>query len=481
VVSIVKILFLAAEATPFVKVGGLADVAGALPRALTELGVDVRLCLPFYPLIREAGYDVRHVLDLDIPHQTGAEPVSLHQLDWQGMPVYLVDAEAVRSDASIYGDTLQGGKKFTLTSLTALKACQALDWKPDVVHANDWHTAMCVVWLTHHRADNPFWQDVIGIFSIHNLAYMGAGIERVLDDYGLPASNDPLLPDWARHTPLPMALSQADWLSTVSPTYAQEIQTTEFGYGLESLLQARRNRLVGILNGIDPQIWDPANDDALPMGFSVDRIEPRVRVKEALQEELDFVDDDAIPLIAMVTRLDRQKGIDLAFEALESSQDEDWQFVLLGTGSDELKHRAKVFADDFEKRVRVILRFDSSLARRIYAGADMLLVPSRYEPCGLAQLIAMRYGCVPIVRETGGLKDTVIPYDHKRGTGFLFKNADAQSLAASISKAISVYHSSNDWKALQLRCMTQNHSWQNAANQYLRLYEQMLAKGQYEA
>jgi len=477
----VKVLYLAAEATPFVKVGGLADVAGELPRALTALGVDVRLCLPFYPLIREAGYDTRHVFDLAIPHQAGEKPVSFHQLDWQGMPVYLVDAEAVRSDASIYGDTLQEVEKFTLTSLTALKACQALDWKPDIVHANDWHTAMSIVWLIGHRDEDPFWQDVIGLFSIHNLAYMGAGIERVLDDFGLPASSDPLLPDWARHTPLPMALSQADWLSTVSPTYAQEIQTVEYGCGLEPLLQVRQNRLVGILNGIDPQIWDPANDDALPLGFSVDRIEPRVRLKEALQEELDFGEDDAMPLITMVSRLDRQKGIDLAIEALEAVQDEDWQFVLLGTGSDDLERRAQAFANDLEKRARVILRFDSALARRIYAGADMLLVPSRYEPCGLAQLIAMRYGCVPIVRETGGLKDTVMPYDHGRGTGFLFEEAEAQALASGIRQALAVYRSPDDWKALQLRCMTQDHSWENTANQYLQLYEEMLAKGQYEA
>ena len=476
-----KILFLAAEATPFVKVGGLADVAGELPRALTALGVDVRLCLPYYPLIREAGYEARHVLDLSIPHQTGEKPVSVHQLDWQGVPVYLVDAEAVRSDASVYGGILKEGEKFTLTSLTALHACQALDWKADIVHANDWHTAMSVVWLKNYRHENPFWQDVIGLFSVHNLAYMGAGIERVLDDYGLPASDDPRLPVWARHTPLPMALSQADWLSTVSPTYAQEIQTAEFGYGLESLLQARQDRLVGIVNGIDPQIWDPAHDDALPTGFSVDRIEPRARVKEALKEELDFGEDDALPLLAMVTRLDRQKGIDLAFEALESIQDEYWRFVLLGTGSDELERQARVFADNLEKQVRVILRFDSSLARRIYAGADMLLVPSLYEPCGLAQLIGMRYGCVPIVRETGGLKDTVMPYDHGRGTGFLFKDAEAQALASGIRQALAVYRSADDWKALQLRCMMQNHSWENTAKAYLQLYEQMLAKGQYEA
>jgi len=477
----VKVLYLAAEATPFVKVGGLADVAGELPRVLTGLGVDARLCLPFYPLIREAGYQARHVFDLTIPHQSGEKPVSLYQLDWQGMPVYLIDAEAVRSDASVYGDILLEGEKFTLASLTALKACQALDWKPDIVHANDWHTAMSIVWLIGHRDEDPFWQDVIGLFSIHNLAYMGAGIEGVLDEYGLPASSDPRLPDWARHTPLPMALAQADWISTVSPTYAQEIQTAEFGYGLESILQVRQNRLVGILNGIDPQIWDPSHDDALPVGFSVDRIEPRVRLKETLQEELDFVEDETMPLIAMVTRLDRQKGIDLAFEALEAVQDEDWQFVLLGTGSDKLERRAQAFADDYEKRVRVILRFDSALARRIYAGADMLLVPSRYEPCGLAQLIAMRYGCVPVVRETGGLKDTVMPYNHRRGTGFLFKEAEAQALASGIRQALAVYRSPHDWKALQLRCMRQDHSWENTTNQYLRLYEQMLAKGQYEA
>jgi len=460
-----------------VKVGGLADVAGELPRALAALGVDIRLCLPFYPSIREANYDTHPILDLHLPHRPGEISVSAHQLEWHGVTVYLVDAESVREDVSIYGDVLREGEKFTLTSLAALQICQALDWKPDIVHANDWHTAMSIIWLTRHRETNPFWQDVIGLFSIHNLAYMGAGIEDILNDYSLPASEDARLPAWARHTPLPMALSQADWLSTVSPTYAQEIQTAEFGYGLESLLESRQDRLVGILNGIDQQNWDPAHDDALPVTFSVENIQPRVNAKGVLQEQLGLSEQDSVPLMGMVARLDRQKGVDLAFEALELIRDENWQFVLLGTGSEDYETQAQVLADAFQERVRIVLRFDETLARRIYSGADVLLVPSRYEPCGLTQLIAMRYGCVPIVRETGGLRDTVMPYDGDEGTGFLFQDADAKSLAAGIRQALAVYPSSDDWKDLQLRCMKQNHSWEITAGEYLQLYKQMIING----
>jgi starch synthase len=470
-----KVLFLAAEATPFVKVGGLADVAGELPRALTALGVDVRLCLPFYPSIRDAGFDVRPVLDLRVRHKEGETPVSVHQLERQGLCVDLIDSEPVRSDTSVYGNTRQEGMKFTLTSLAALQTCRALNWKPDVVHANDWHTAAAIVWLIRNRERGSFWRDAIGLFSIHNLAYMGAGTEDALTEYGLPPVEDTRLPDWARHTPLAMALSQADWLSTVSPSYAGEIQTAEFGYGLEILLRARRNRLVGIVNGIDTQVWNPALDEALPVNFSAEDLAPRVEVKRALQEQLGLEVDETVPLLGMVTRLDQQKGVDLALEALETLGDESWQFVLLGTGSEAYERQALDFAEALHERARVILRFDAALARRIYAGCDMLLVPSRYEPCGLTQLIAMRYGCVPIVRETGGLKDTVTPYSGDRGTGFLFKAADSQSLAAAVRETLAAYRDSANWRRLQLRCMAQDHSWQNTARAYLQLYERALA------
>jgi starch synthase len=470
-----KVLFLAAEATPFVKVGGLADVAGELPRALTTLGVDVRLCLPFYPSIRKAGFETRPILDLSVRRRDGEIPASVHQLERQGLCVDFIDSEPVRSDTSIYGNTRQEGKKFTLTSLAALQTCRALDWKPDIVHANDWHTAAAIVWLIRNRERDSFWQDAIGIFSIHNLAYMGAGTENVLTDFGLPPVEDSRLPDWSRHTPLAMALSQADWLSTVSPSYAGEIQTPEFGYGLETLLRARRKRLVGIVNGIDTQVWNPALDEALPVNFSAEDLAPRSEVKRALQEQLGLAADEAVPLLGMVTRLDQQKGVDLALEALELLGEESWQFVLLGTGAEAYERQAQDFAQAFSERVRVVLRFDAPLARRIYAGSDALLVPSRYEPCGLTQLIAMRYGCVPVVRETGGLKDTVTPYGRDRGTGFLFKSADAQSLAAVVREALGVYRDSTKWKRLQLRCMVQDHSWQITARQYLQLYERAAA------
>ncbi len=475
-----KVLFLAAEATPFVKVGGLADVAGELPRALTALGVDVRLCLPFYPSIREAGFDARPILDLRVQHQEGETPVSVHDLEWQGLRVDFIDSEPVRSDNSVYGNTRQEGKKFTLTSLAALQACRALDWKPDIVHANDWHTAAAIIWLTRNRARDSFWQDVIALFSIHNLAYMGAGTEDVLTDFGLSPVEDSRLPDWSRHTPLAMALSEADWLSTVSPSYAGEIQTTEFGYGLETLLRARRDRLVGIVNGIDNQVWNPALDEALPVNFSAENLAQRIEVKRALQEQLDLTVDEATPLLGMVTRLDQQKGVDLALEALERLGDKSWQFVLLGTGSEAYERQAQDFAEAFQERARVVLRFDATLARRIYGGSDMLLVPSRYEPCGLTQLIAMRYGCVPVVRKTGGLKDTVIPYGGDRGTGFLFEAADSRSLAAAVREALTVYQDSANWKRLQLRCMAQDHSWQKTAKQYLQLYERATADKPHE-
>lgn len=466
-----KVLFLAAEATPLAKVGGLADVAGELPPVLNEIGADVRLAIPFHAPIHALDLPLERIADVEIPHIHGSERAFLYQTPVRQHPIYLIDGDPIRAVEKIYSTPETDGHKFTFFSLAALKGMQALDWKPDLLHANDWHTAAAIAWMSARRRQDPFWENVATLLTIHNLPYMGAGGEAALAHYGLPASEDLRLPEWARALPLPLGLAAADWISAVSPSYAGEIQAPQFGHGLEALLFARRERLVGILNGIDPRDWDPQTDQALIEGYSRSNLTSRRANKSHLQIELDLPQTARVPLIGMVTRLDWQKGVDIALEALRELIDVSWQFALLGSGDAQLEGHSQAFADMYPDRVRYMQRFDPRLARQIYGGADMLLIPSRYEPCGLTQMIAMRYGCVPVVSSTGGLRDTVHDCgSHKDGTGFVFQPTEAQAMAQSLLRAFLTYADQRRWRGIQLRGMAQDFSWENSARKYLQLY-----------
>ncbi|TFH35373.1 MAG: glycosyltransferase, partial [Anaerolineales bacterium] len=275
-----------------------------------------------------------------------------------------------------------------------------------------------------------------------------------------------------RKVPLAQGILQADWVSTVSPTYAREIQTPDFGSGLEALLGARSAHLSGILNGIDPQVWDPGSDQALERRYGLSNLPERNANKAALQSELGLKPNPRIPMLGMVARFDPQKGLDLVWPALEGLSSSGWQFVLLGTGDPALEQLSQAYAEKMSGQVRVVLQFASSLARRIYAGSDMLLVPSRYEPCGLTQMIAMRYGCVPIVRATGGLLDTVIDLDPSgEGTGFVFQDASIEALQSAIGRALDVYVQPERWARLQQSGMRQDFSWTRSAGEYMKLYQ----------
>jgi starch synthase len=385
---------------------------------------------------------------------------------------YLVDGEPVRATESVYGDPAQDAVKFTFSALAVLMACEQLDWQPHIVHAHDWHMAPAIAWLHDRRQYREFWRRTATILTIHNLPYMGAGGEAAMADFGILPAEDERLPPWAKHMPLPIGLAAADWISTVSPTYAEEIQTASFGCGLEDLLTARRERMTGILNGIDSSVWNPAHDPALQATYSRLDLKPRAENKRALQAELSLPVESDVPLIGMVTRLDWQKGVDLVLDALQQLLDIPWQAVLLGTGDRDLEARAYDFAIAHPQRVCAVQRFDPQLARRIYAGSDMMLIPSRYEPCGLVQMIAMRYGSVPVVRATGGLKDTVEDYQPGGvGTGFVFGGSDAGALTEALRRACVIYGDRRRWVALQRRGMAKDFSWQKPAAEYLKLYQ----------
>jgi starch synthase len=472
----VKILFLSAEAEPFVKVGGLADVAGALPAALRALGHDVRLAMPGYGAIDWLRYAPERRAGFDIPHAHGAQPAEIWEARAGETPIFLVTGPPIPKDQRIYGSGIdEDAPKFIFFSLAALLSCRALGWKPDVVHANDWHTGGAVLWLATQGPGNDFFRSAASVFSIHNLLYRGEGSGRHLADFGLSVpESSPFLPDWLRDSPLGLALLSADMLSTVSPTYAREILTPAFGEGLDAVLRARQDRLTGILNGIDTDSWNPATDGAIASRFDADSPERRAANKAALQAD-EGLEQAGAPLLSVVSRLDHQKGLDIAVPAVRRWLEAGGQFILLGTGQPSLEADFSAIERDHPGRAAARLRFDAGLARRIFAAADMVLVPSRYEPCGLTQMFAMRYGAVPVVRRTGGLADTVADASEPEGTGFLFDEFDPGALGGALDRARRVYAHAQQWIEIQKRGMRRDFSWSRSAVKYVELYERARA------
>lgn len=474
----IKVLFLSAEAAPLVKVGGLGDVAGSLPTALRKLseGPDVRVCLPLYPPLKDQDLDLTPRASFQVEAGSGSIPAEAFQASVNGVPYYLIDGPPIACSQQIYsGYNHQDGVKFSFFSLAALELTKHIQWKPDILHAQDWHTAPAVYKLSRIREDESFFKNTRSLLTVHNLPYLGHGTERALAEFGLPAVEHSALPGWAEGLPLPLGLLSADKINTVSPGYAQEMLTQEYGAGLEGFLLTREADLSGILNGLDLESWDPGADPALPLNFSPDTLERRTENKLRLQAELGLAVDPGTPLLAMINRMDYQKGVDLVPEALGGLSHLNWQAVILGTGDPELERAAQSLEDDYPQAA-AILKYDSSLARRIYGGSDMMLIPSRYEPCGLTQMISMRYGCVPLARATGGLQDTIIDYHtihSSQSTGFLFQQASATALAEAINRALGVYQDQRRWRGLQRRGMQIDFSWEVSAREYLKLYKEL--------
>lgn len=468
-----KILFLASEADPFVKVGGLGDVAGSLPYALRGLpseNLDVRLVLPFHSTIRAEGLTLTRETVFTLRRDNADVPAQVFRADIKGLPAYLISGAPVTGSLKVYDPNPNAdGEKYTFFSMAALEMARRLDWRPDIVHANDWHTA-AAIYQIRRQQDDPFWAGVKTVFSVHNLGYMGAEAQNALRAYGLPPIAEPFYPEWACHQPLPQALWAADEIVAVSPSYAQEIQTPEYGYGLETFLQTRRATVTGIVNGIDYTLWDPFTDNDLESNFSADDLTGRAVNKAAIQAQFGLNLYPQAPLLAMVTRMDYQKGVDIALGALRRITDLPWTAILLGTGNAELEAQARALEADFPNRIASVIRFDAKLSRRIYGSADMLLMPSRYEPCGLAQMIGMRYGAIPIARATGGLRDTIA--DGR--TGFLFADSSANVMAATLRRAIETYGHAAKWQTMQQTAMFEDFSWEKSAFQYADLYHQLV-------
>ena len=338
---------------------------------------------------------------------------------------------------------------------------------PDIVHGNDWHTALSLYGSLTKRWEEGA-RKVASMLTLHNLPFMGPDVSAILESYGVKLAQTDL-PDWARVMPLPLGLWASDAIVAVSPTYGREILTEEYGCGLNEFLQTRRETVHGIVNGLDTD-FDPADDFALGVNYDFDTLDKRTGNKKLLQERLGLARDSEIPLLAIVSRMDIQKGVDLAFAALKSMKKINWQAVILGTGDPKLEEAAVKLQALYPERVKVITRYDAGLARQIYAGADMLLMPSRYEPCGLSQMIAMRYGCVPVVRAAGGLNDTV-----RNGvTGFVFEKIHHLSLVGAIKAAMKIFSTREKWQSIQRAGMAQDFSWEISAKKYLELYRSII-------
>ena len=490
-----KVLFLAAEAAPFVKVGGLGDVAGALPQSLMTLGggsdldipideesqvhnLDVRLVIPYHRAIRAQEFNIKYLMEFAIISLAGPIKAEVYWTKINHLPVYLISGLQISTSEQIYSrDPAEDGFKYTFFSLAALKLVEEINWYPDIIHANDWHTSPSVYALSSNCNREGFFKDTATLLGVHNLPYLGVGAGPSLGEFGLLPATGSDLPIWAQEVPLPLGLLTADHIVTVSPTYAQEILTPNFGAGLDDFLQGRQDSISGILNGIDIDHWDPEIDDYLSTRYQITTLSKKSENKVRLLVESGLPTEMDRPLLAMVTRLDSQKGVDLAFDALPSLIDQDWSIIILGTGDPSLEQRAYSLERAYPARFRFKNLFDVPLSHQVYAGADILLIPSRYEPCGLTQMIAMRYGTVPVGRATGGLLDTIIDYDQtSKGTGFIFDAAEPQSLEGAIRRAIRTYRDHRRWRGLQRRGMQQNFSWEESARKYRKLYFQLIKK-----
>jgi len=470
----INVLFLAAEAEPFVKVGGLGDVAGTLPRALRALSndeykIDVRLVLPQHSVLRTE--TLRPVKFYSIPRGTAEVQVEAYEGTLSGLPVYFLNGDAIRASGSVYSsNNALDAEKYVFFSLAALELPKQLNWTPDIIHCNDWHTALAAYGTLVKR-----WEDkknrTASVITIHNLPFLGPDVKEILEAYGLPLANTDL-PAWARVKPMPLGLWASDAMVAVSPTYAQEISYDQvFGSGLQDFFKSRSDTLTGILNGLDVASYDPATDSAIEKRFSADDLSARKRNKTALQEKLGLPVVPDVPLLGMVSRMDEAKGIDIALKGLKMLSKQSWQLVILGAGNPKIEDQARKLQELLPDRVRVETRYDAKLARQIYAGSDIFLMPSRYEPCGISQMIAMRYGSVPLVRAVGGLHDTVTDSE----TGFVFVDTKVKSFNDTLKRALTLYPYHSRWANLQKAGMAQDFSWPRSAQKYLDLYKKLMA------
>ena len=471
-----KVLFAASEAHPFIKTGGLGDVMGALPKSLIKLGVDVRVVIPKYKNIKdELKQKLQFVKWFTVSVGWRNQYCGVFQYQYKGVTYYFIDNEYYFNRDGLYG-YFDDGERFAFFNRAVLEFIKQIDWQPDLINCNDWQTGMVPVLLNLEYKKDEFYSKIKTVFSIHNLLFKGSFSPKILPelfgyDY-MPLANGSVELDGAVSF-LKGGLNYCDQITTVSKTYAEEIKTPQYGEGLDGFLRSRSYYLMGIVNGIDYEEFNPQDDKFIFKNFNANSIDNKVQNKLALQRELGLPQKKDTPMIGLISRITHQKGCDLIVNMIDRLLQKDIQLVILGTGDYWYEETFKNLQYRYPDKVSANIKFDNTLAHKIYAATDMFLMPSLFEPCGLGQLIALRYGSIPIVRETGGLKDTISPYNKYNGVGngFGFKNFNSNELMQIMEYALTIYNDKNAWNNIIRQAMNSDNSWEKSAMQYKWLYE----------
>ena len=477
-----KILFTASECVPFVKTGGLADVVGALAPVLAAKGNDVRVMVPLYSAVpQEYVEGMRHEVDFEVDLGWRKQYCGIEVLERDGVTYYFVDNKYYFGRSYIYGMGGDEYERYGFFCRAALNALPLLQFQPDIIHAHDWQSGMVPALLRIQYGHLPFYAGIRTVFTIHNLQYQGIfGIPEVQGILGLDGqyfTNDKL-ECYGCANFMKAGLVYADEITTVSPSYAEEIQTAYYGERMDGLLRAKHEHLSGVINGIDIKEYDPETDPLIPARYTAEDLSGKAECKRALQEELGLNQDPNAPIVAIISRLSNQQGLDLVDRVISEIMGENLQLVVLGMGDAKYVNLFSWAEQQYPGRVAARFRMDVPLSHRIYAGADLFLMPSQFEPCGLSQMISLRYGTLPVVRETGGLRDTVLSYNDANGAGngFTFFNYNAHDMLYTLRRALYFYWDQKEvWRMLQQRGMTGDYSWSHSAEMYLSLYRDMLA------
>ncbi|UCD70957.1 MAG: glycogen synthase GlgA [Syntrophobacterales bacterium] len=482
-----RVLLLSPEVFPFAKTGGLADVAGSLPKSIKGLGCDIRVAMPYYRMTKKGDFQVKVIFeDVEIPLFGEVLNDSIFSAEADGgVPLYLINKDEFFDREFLYGtskgDYFDNMERFVYFSRMAFILCKMLDFQPHVFHCNDWQTALIPAYLRTLYRKDPFFSGTFSVFTIHNIAYQGIFDEKKLGVTGLPMEvyHPGGMEYWGKINLLKAGIVFSDVVNTVSHAYSREIQTPEFGYGMEGVLRDRSNDLYGILNGADYGEWNPKTDPLIAANYDEKDLSGKAKCKEDLLAEFNLPGSlKKLPLLAIISRLADQKGLDLLAEIMEDLMKMDLGFVLLGTGDEKYHKLFKSIAKEYPKKAGIKIAYDNTLAHKIEAGSDIFLMPSRYEPCGLNQMYSLKYGTVPLVRAAGGLDDTIQDYDPKtgEGTGFKFQSYDARDFLDTVRRALAVYRDGETWKRLIIRGMKADFSWQRAAKEYMDLYRRARAK-----
>ena len=474
-----KILYIASEAAPFVKTGGLADVAGSFPKALKENGCDIRVVVPLYSSIaHEFRSKMKDIGFFYVELGWRRQYAGVLSYEHEGVTFYFIDNEYYFKRYNIYGE-LDDHERFIFFSKAATILPKYLYFKPDIIHSNDWHTGLVPLYIKDFARGDGFYREIKSVFTIHNLKYQGVFSDFILGDVaGLSREyyNEFGLKYYDSINLMKAGIVYSDRLTTVSKTYAQEIKSSYFGEGLEDTLRSQEYKLSGIVNGLDYKVYDPLTDKNIEENYNKDNLSEKIHNKLALQKLYDLPIKEDIPVIAMVSRLVAMKGLDLVRHILDELLQEDIQFILLGTGDKEYENMFNHFQVKYPEKVASRIYFNEKESHLTYAGSDMLIMPSMSEPCGLSQLIALRYGTIPIVHEVGGLKDTVIPYNEYtgEGNGFSFANFNAHEFLFTIKKALKLYQDKDRWKDLMIQAIESKHDWDKSSKEYLQLYSELV-------